>query len=84
MADVLDRELSLGNASFSAAILPFLTDQVIGATADELSTLVHWYVRTNKLVFGLSFTVTSLAILPNFNYVDYGIPDNSATCLDCY
>ena len=33
-----------GTASFTAAILPFLSDQVIGATADELSTLIYWQI----------------------------------------
>ena len=56
--------VSLGNASFSAAILPFFTDQVIGATADELSTLIYWYVWADNFGFGLSFTIGSLAIVP--------------------
>ena len=28
---------------FSAALLPFMTDQLLGATADELSAVVYWY-----------------------------------------
>ena len=32
--------VGIGTSCFSAALLPFLTDQLIGATADELSTLV--------------------------------------------
>ena len=34
---------SISSACFSAAILPFITDQLVGATSDELSTAVHWY-----------------------------------------
>ena len=30
--------------SYAAAMLPFLTDQIIGATSDELSAVVRWYV----------------------------------------
>ena len=34
---------SLGTACYSAAILPFLTDQIVGATSTELSAVVRWY-----------------------------------------
>ena len=34
---------SLGIAAVNANILPFITDQMIGASADELSTTVHWW-----------------------------------------
>ena len=34
---------SFSVACFSSAILPFLTDQLIGATSNELSTVVCWY-----------------------------------------
>ena len=30
-------------ACFSAAMLPFVTDQLIGASSDELSSAVHWF-----------------------------------------
>ena len=30
-------------ACFSAAMLPFVTDQLIGASSDELSSVVHWF-----------------------------------------
>ena len=33
-----------GSACFSASMLPFLTDQLIGATSDELSAVVQWYI----------------------------------------
>ena len=33
-----------GAACFSAAMLPFLTDQLIGATSDELTAVVQWYI----------------------------------------
>ena len=35
-------------------MLPFLTDQLIGATADELRTVVYWYLWANSLGKGLS------------------------------
>ena len=30
-------------ACFSAAMLPFVTDQLIGASSDELSSVVYWF-----------------------------------------
>ena len=33
----------LAHVGFWAAILPFMTDQLIGATANELSAVVYWY-----------------------------------------
>ena len=35
--------VGFGYACMSAAMLPFLTDQIIGATSDELSAVVRWY-----------------------------------------
>ena len=61
--------VSLGNASFSAAILPFITDQIIGATADEFSTLIYWYVWADNFGFGLAFTLGSMTIVPYVNVV---------------
>ena len=49
--------LGIGNTCFSAAILPFLTDQLIGATSDELSAVVQWYIWTLYLGKGLAHTV---------------------------
>ena len=50
-------------------MLPFLTDQLIGATADELSTLIHWYIWADSFGSGLSFTIYTLGIIPYFNVV---------------
>ena len=53
---------------FSAATVPFITDQLIGATADELSALVYWYLWFVYLSMGLASctlcTVTSLDFSP--------------------
>ena len=46
--------ISFGFTCYSAAILPFLTDQIIGATSDELSTTVRWVLldeKTSVLVY---------------------------------
>ena len=34
---------ALGLACYSVALLPYLTDQMIGASSDELSAVVRWY-----------------------------------------
>ena len=44
---------SFSVACFSSAIIPFLTDQLIGATSNELSTVVYWYYWAENLGYGL-------------------------------
>ena len=73
--------VSLGNASFLAAILPFITDQVIGATADELSALIYWYVWADNFGFGLSFTIGSLTIFPYINVIGVATAGIFAICI---
>ena len=46
--------VSFGSICYTAAMLPFLTDQIIGATSDELSAVVRWYYWA--LNFGLSLS----------------------------
>ena len=53
------------NSLFIPAMLPFLTDQLIGATSDELITVVRWYFWLYSVSAGLSDTVT-------FLHPDYG------------
>ena len=36
--------ISIGTSCYETAMLPFLTDQIIGATSDELSAVVQWYI----------------------------------------
>ena len=38
--------INLGVSCYYAAMLPFLTDQLIGATSDELSAVIRWYYWT--------------------------------------
>ena len=47
---------------YSAALLPFLTDQLIGATSDELSAVVHWYYWAKQLGFGLCDSILYLIV----------------------
>ena len=46
--------VGLGSMCYSAAMLPFITDQIIGATSDELSAVVRWYYWAETLGTGLS------------------------------
>ena len=63
----------IGGACFIAAMLPFLTDQLIGATSDELSAVVQWYIWTNAFGKGLSDTITILGIRPIFDLISSGV-----------
>ena len=38
-----------GYTCYLASILPFLTDQIVGATSDELSAVVRWYYWTEYI-----------------------------------
>ena len=58
---------------FSAAMLPFLTDQLICATSDELSAVICWYYWAGKLGTGLSDTIMYLGTGPNFTVELAGI-----------
>ena len=49
----------------SVAMLPFLTDQLIGATSDELSTVVYWYFWALEVSVGLSDTMFVFGYLPD-------------------
>ena len=55
---------SFGSTCYSAAMLPFLTDQIIGATSDELSAVVSWYFWTQY--FGLTISYIAKFYLYKF------------------
>ena len=47
---------------YSAAMLPFLTDQIIGATSDKLSAVVRWYYWAKHIGFLLCSIILNLII----------------------
>ena len=51
---------SFGSTISLVAILPFMTDQLIGATSDELSAIVHWFYWVEKLNTGLNMAIFCL------------------------
>ena len=62
----------IGNTCFSLAIVPFLTDQFVGATSDELSAVVQWH----------KWSVSFGKLLSRVFLIFYAIPfygDNSIT-----
>ena len=62
-----------GFSCYSASILPFLTDQLIGATSNELSTIVRWYYWAQAVGFWLSSIVFWEGILYNVSTIGAGI-----------
>ena len=42
---------SLGKAAIYANILPFITDQMIRTSSDELSAAVHWWFWSYPFLF---------------------------------
>ena len=65
--------LRLGNICYSTALLPFLTDQLIGATSDELSAVVQWYIWAHYFGWGLSVMIFVIPGLPNRQVVGVGV-----------
>ena len=62
-----------GVSCFSGAMLPFLTDQLIGPTSDDLSSVVRWYYWAGKLGIGLSEIIMYLGTDPNYAIVNVGL-----------
>ena len=56
--------VSLSSTCVSVAMLPFLTDQLIGATADQLSTVVYWYYWAVNFGRALSEPIFVFSYLP--------------------
>ena len=51
-----------GDTCYSAAMLPFLSDQIIGASSDELSAVVQWYYWAKHVGFCLCDIILYLII----------------------
>ena len=48
---------SLGIAAIYANMLPFITDQMIGASADELTAIVHWWFWSQTFANMIAHTI---------------------------
>ena len=60
--------LSIGQSCYLMALLLFLTDQIIGATSDELSAVVRWSFWANKV---------GLCLFESFSYLNTHYGSNS-------
>ena len=63
--------INIGGSCYFAAMLPCLTDQIIGATSDELSAVIRWYFWT--LNFGICMSELHMHIISNYVSVGAGI-----------
>ena len=70
--------------SYYAAMLPFLTDQIIGATSDELSSVVRWYMWMEYLGIALSEFIISFSTLGRLiNICFFAVPLAVIIISDC-
>ena len=65
--------VNFGATCYLATMLPFLTDQIIGATSDELSAVVQWYFWAGRLGFALSDIGFGALIYIKFQLIGPGI-----------
>ena len=56
----------IGTTCFSLAIVPFLTDQFVGATSDELSAVVQWHTWSVSFGEVLSRVILIFYVAPYF------------------
>ena len=64
--------VGFGSTCYSAAMLPFLTDQIIGATSDELSAVVRWFYWARYLGNGLSTISVCFCLVINLESICVG------------
>ena len=48
--------MTIGLAGFHTNVFPFGTDQMLGASAQELTVFIHWYYWTEYIGFGIVYT----------------------------
>ena len=63
----------IGLACYPIAMLPFISDQIIGATSDEISAVVCWYYWAGELGDAVSDIVTFLYVLPSSITVELAV-----------
>ena len=66
---VLSLSQGIGDACFTASMLPFLTDQLIGATSDELIAVVQWYYWSTAFGEALPDAVYFFVFGPNYQLI---------------
>ena len=63
----------IGLACYPIAMLPFISDQIIGATSDELSAVICWYYWADELGDAVSDICTFLYVLPSSITVELAV-----------
>ena len=72
----------IGLSCYPIAMLPFISDQIIGATSDELSAVVCWYYWDDELGDAVSHIVTFLYVLPSSITVELTVIFCCSSCFD--
>ena len=65
--------LRIGTICFITTLLPFLTDQLIGATSDELGAVVQWYIWAQYFEWGLSEMIFVIPYFPSRQVIGVGV-----------
>ena len=65
--------LRIGTICFTTTLLPFLTDQLIGATSDELGAVVQWYIWAQYFGWGLSEMIFVIPYFPSRQVIGVGV-----------
>ena len=58
-----------GFACFDANVIPFLTDQILGASGDELSALIHWHFWFSALAAGINNVIQTISWIIGNHYL---------------
>ena len=66
--------VSFGYTCYAAAMLPFLSDQIIGATSDELSAVVRWFYWAQYFSVALSDIIVYFCTISNLENLVVGSP----------
>ena len=64
--------VSFGYTCYGAAMLPFLSDQIIGATSDELSAVVRWFYWAQYFSIALSDIIVYFCTISNMGNLYVG------------
>lgn len=60
-----------GFACFDANVIPFLTDQILGASGDKLSALIHWYFWLSAICDGINNIVQISSLIVGNRYLTF-------------
>ena len=70
---------AVGSAGYNANIIPFIIDQMVGASAEELSSAIQWYFLAEKMVDCVAVSMEYFMYLPYFERI--ALPLLGISCL---